>query len=46
MWSPGADALTVTPTSAKPASDAAIVFKIRSSPKCRRRLHPAGAWSG
>jgi alpha-L-fucosidase len=27
-WSLGADALTVTPASAKPASDAAIVFKI------------------
>ena len=28
VWSPGADALTVTPASAKPASDAAVVFKI------------------
>jgi alpha-L-fucosidase len=27
-WSPGAEALTVTPASAKPASDAALVFKI------------------
>ena len=27
-WSLGADALTVTPASAKPASDAALVFKI------------------
>jgi alpha-L-fucosidase len=27
-WSASADALTVTPASAKPASDAAIVFKI------------------
>jgi len=28
VWNLGADALTVTPASAKPASDAAIVFKI------------------
>lgn len=28
VWSLGADALTVTPASAKPASDAALVFKI------------------
>jgi len=28
IWSLGADALSVTPASAKPASDAAIVFKI------------------
>ena len=27
-WSPGADALSVTPASAKPVSDVAIVFKI------------------
>ena len=28
VWSLGADALTVTPASVKPASDAAIVFKV------------------
>ena len=28
VWSLGADALTVTPAAAKPASDAAVVFKI------------------